>query len=159
MPPFIKKFGGIAIAIVVALGWFGFNTWKAKAGAPEVGECVVVTGSATDADVEVTDCDDSDVVYEVVAKGDCDQWEDEISTTVNGKEAVKLCLWPTVDAGTCLKPAANSMVETSDCASAGQDGFEIVATFDSSTGKCPKNSQPIVNELRDLKICVGPAKG
>lgn len=154
----LKKFAGIGIAIVIALGWWGFSTWKAKADAPEVGDCVTVSGSSTDAEVETADCGGADVLYKVMSDdGKCDETEVSYTVEVRGSDAVNLCLDWAVEEGDCVK-IGGSIDEKVDCAENKGDTtvWTIVAVGDSAKDACPKKSQAAPNVTRDTLICAAP---
>jgi hypothetical protein len=155
------KFGGIAIAILIAVGFFAFNSFKAKSEAPEVGECVTVSGSLTDAEVDTDDCGGSDVLYKVVADdGECDEFELNYTVEVRGTDAVDLCLFYEVAAGDCIKfMGMSSADEKVDCTDS--KGDEMVAKvlavdYDAADAECPKGTvEPMKNVMRDATICLG----
>lgn len=155
----LKKIGGVVVAIAIGLGWWGFSTWKAKSDAPEVGKCVVLSGSTTDADVEEADCGGDDVLFKVMADdGDCDTTEASYTVEVNGSDAVNLCLDWAVDDGTCVK-AGNAtefdkIVECSEKSATPGEILQIVSTEDGADAKCGKQETPLPNEKRDYTFCV-----
>jgi hypothetical protein len=151
----LRKLIGVGVAIAIGVGWWGFNLIKEKATAPDVGECVTVSGPSSDVEVEDADCGDDDVLYKVVGKGECDEIEDSVVTEIDGKEAVTLCLWPDVADGSCIRSTISEFSTLIDCAEADSDTFKIVASLDDASEACPKRSEPLTNETRDLVICVG----
>jgi hypothetical protein len=154
----LKRFIGVGVAIVIALGWWGFSTWKAKSDAPEVGKCVTVSGSASDAEVEEADCGGDDVLYEVVADdGKCDPTEVNYTVEVRGSDAVDLCLDWSVEAGDCVKTGSDFDVKVDCDENKGDDTvWQIVEVGDSADGTCPKKSQSAPNQTRDTLICAAP---
>lgn len=152
----LKRLIPVGVAIVVALGWWGFNTFKAKADAPEVGECVTISGSATDAEVEAAECGGDDVLFKVTADdGDCDLTEGNYTVEVRGSDAVDLCLFYEVEAGDCIKGGAiETKVACADHRKA-RDVVKVVSVADGAKGKCRK-SQPIANTKRDKLVCIAP---
>ena len=149
---------GIGVAIAIGLGWWGFSTFKEKASAPDVGTCVTVSGTISDADVEEADCGGDDVLYKVTADdGDCDPSEVNYTVEVNGSDAVDLCLFWEVEAGDCIKEGATSD-EKVDCASnKGATVAKVVSVEDSADAKCgSKQEFNFVNEKRDVTVCIAP---
>jgi len=162
----VKRFGGIAVGVVVAIvvlalklgGGFGIGFLSAKASAPDVGDCVNVTGTASSPDIKKTDCDDA--FYKVVSDdGDCDPNEDEFTEEVTGAKAVDLCLFVNAEPGDCLRenPATPSGGEHVDCAgNEGQPGVVRVVSLGSSDEAQCKKQQSIVDETRNLTLCFAP---
>lgn len=152
----VKRLIPVGVAIVVALGWWGFSTFKAKAEAPEVGECVTISGSASDAEVEAADCGGNDVLFKVTADdGDCDLTEGNYTVEVRGSDAVDLCLFYEVEAGDCIKGGTiETKVACADHKSA-RDVVKVVSVSDDVTARC-KKSQPIANTKRSTLVCVAP---
>lgn len=154
----LRNLIGIGVAVAIGLGWWGFNTFKEKASAPDVGECVTVSGTISNAEVEEAKCGADDVLYKVTAdKGDCDPNEDTYTVTVQGSDAVKLCLFWEVEAGDCVKEGTTGS-EKVDCASnKGSTVAKVVSVEDKANAKCASQEEyPIVNEKRDVTICVTP---
>lgn len=155
----LRRLIGIGVAIAIALGWWGFNTFKEKAGAPDVGECVSLSGSATDAEVDEADCGGDDIIYKVMSDdGDCDPVELSYTASVNGSDVVDLCLFWELEPGDCLKQGTDKD-EKVDCDEAKGDQLtaKVVSIEDSATAKCAsKREFPVVNEKRDLTFCLGP---
>jgi hypothetical protein len=162
----VKKLGGIAIALVVALivialkfgGGFGLGFLSAKANAPDVGDCVMVTGTTSNPDIDTVDCDEA--FYKVTADdGDCDVNEDEYTIEVTGAKAVDLCLFVNADAGDCLRedPSSPAGATRVDCkANKGQPAVvKVLSLGDSADAKCP-DAQAIVDDKRHLTLCFGP---
>lgn len=154
----VRNLIGVGVAIALGLGWWGFNILKEKASAPDVGECITVSGPTSNVETEEADCGDDDVLYKVVGKDDCDDVEDSVVTEIDGKEAVTLCLWPDVEDGTCVRSPIAQLSSVVDCAAADANTFKIVASLEGANEKCPKNAEPIVNETRDLVLCIGAPK-
>jgi hypothetical protein len=160
----LKKFGGIGVAILVALGFFAFNTIRAKAGAPEVGECVVVSGPANNVEVDTKKCGDDQVIWKVTSDdGNCDEIERNYTVEVKGSKAVDLCLDFDLAAGDCIKVTQDdSTIETpAACSEKSNRTTAIVkvASVDkaSSKAKCAKNAYAYSNATRNSTICFVPA--
>jgi hypothetical protein len=156
----LRKLIGVGVAIAIGVGWWGFNTFKEKAGAPDVGECVTVSGSSFDADVDEADCGGDDVLYKVVDdEGDCDTLaEVDYTVEVNGNDAVKLCLAWEVEAGDCVD-GSGDIERKVDCASSkgGTDVYRVTTVEDTSTASCAKKQDiPVPNKKRDVLVCVTP---
>lgn len=156
----LRRLIGVGVAIAIGIGWWGFSSFKAKADAPDVGECVTVSGTATDADVDEADCGDDGVLYKVTADdGDCDVNEVNYTVTIEGgKDAVDLCLFWEVEPGDCLKQGTDKD-ELVDCEATKGDTLtaNVESVEDSASAKCASKRQfPVVNEKRDLVVCLGP---
>ncbi|PWN04841.1 hypothetical protein DJ010_04350 [Nocardioides silvaticus] len=155
----LRNLIGIGVAIAIGLGWWGFSTFKEKADAPDVGECVTVSGTTTDADVEEAECGGDDVLYKVTADdGDCDL-ESEVNYTVevNGSDAVDLCLFWEVEPGDCIKEGTTSD-EKVDCATnKGTTVAKVVSVEDSADAKCASKQEfAFANKKRDVTVCITP---
>ncbi|KAA1427395.1 LppU/SCO3897 family protein [Nocardioides antri] len=155
----LRRFIGIGVAIAIALGWWAFGSFRASSGAPEVGECVTVGGSTTDAEVEEAECGGDDVLYKVVADdGACDVIEVNYTVSVSGKDAVDLCLEWEVEPGDCVKVGTDKDDKV-DCASAkgDTDVVKVVSVEDGASRTCAKKNQLArANKTRDQLICVVP---
>lgn len=157
MSTVLKRFGGIAVAIIVALGWWGFSTWKAKADAPNVGECVTVSGSASDADVKKATCGDDDVLYKVMSDdGECDATEVSYTVEVRGNDAVSLCLFWQVKEGDCIKQGTSSDTKVScdEKSTPGAPIGKVVSVEDSGDATCGKGETPFANAKRSVTVCL-----
>jgi len=160
----VKRLGGIGVAILVALGFFAFNTIRAKAGAPDVGDCVVVTGSATNADVDTKKCGGDKVIWKVTADdGKCDEIERNYTVEVKGSTAVNLCLDFDLAKGDCIRiNQDDSIIETAAaCTDKAPRNSAIVkvASVDKTTakGKCAKDAYTYANVTRSTTICFAQA--
>ncbi|UMG91333.1 hypothetical protein [Nocardioides sp. TF02-7] len=150
----LRRLAPLVVAAAVALGWWGFNTFQAQADAPEVGDCVTISGSGTDVEVETAACGGDDVLFEVTADdGECDPYEANYTTTVNGSDAVDLCLFYEVEAGDCVDVGGEVEAKV-DCSATGPDVWKVASTADDAAAACRKREMPIVNELRDRRVCV-----
>lgn len=159
---FASRFGkraiGLVVVVAVGLGIQYFRTESAKSGAPEVSDCVVVTGSGTNADVKKASCK-GDALYKVTAKdAACDKIELEYTMTFGEGDdpAVKLCLDYNVEAGDCIKVAATNQPDVLvDCkANVGaQDVVLITKVNSSAADPCPKGSRKVANTKRDTSVC------
>jgi hypothetical protein len=154
----LRRIIGVGVAIAIAIGWWGFNTFRAKAEAPNVGECVTVGGAATDADVDEADCGGDDVLYKVTADdGDCDINEVNYTVSVKGSDAVDLCLFWEVEEGDCIKEGTSSDVKVSCADNKGTTIAKVVSIEDSATAKCASKKEfAFVNEKRDVTVCITP---
>jgi hypothetical protein len=160
----LKKFSGIGVALLVALGFFAFNTIRAKAGAPEVGDCVVVSGTATNVDVHTKKCGGKDVIWKVTADdGKCDEVERNYTVEVKGSKAVDLCLDYDLAAGDCIKISQDdSAIETAAACtdkSTRTTAIVKVASVDtkSAKGTCAEDAYTYANTTRSRTICFAEA--
>ncbi|GAA3828945.1 LppU/SCO3897 family protein [Nocardioides panacisoli] len=153
--------GGLVIVLVVVAlkfgaGW-GIGFLGAKADAPDVGKCVTLSGSSTDANADEATCGADGVLYKVVSdNGSCDDTELSYTISVTGKDAADLCLAWDVEAGDCVKiNGINDPDEKVACSPAtdGSTVVKITAVLDSAGGQCPKGSQGVANKTRDTKLC------
>jgi hypothetical protein len=164
----LKRFGGIGAAIVIAIvvlalkfgAGLGIGFLGAKAEAPDVGQCVTVSGSSTDADVDEADCDDDGVLYKVQSDdGKCDPSEVKYTVEVTGgADAVHLCLDWDVAAGECVK-IGTDFDELVDCKEKGSQAIpivRIVSVEDGADAKCAKKAIAAPNQKRDFTICAVP---
>jgi hypothetical protein len=151
--------GLVIIAIVIALkfgaGW-GIGFLGAEAAAPDVGDCVTLTGSSTDANADTATCGGDGVLYKVVAdNGSCDDTELSYTISVTGKDAADLCLAWEVKTGDCVKiNGINDPDEKVACTppTDGSTVVKITAVLDSSDGKCPGGSQGLANKTRQQAL-------
>ena len=149
--------GLVVILVVIALkfgaGW-GIGFLGAKATAPDVGDCVTVSGETSNVDVHKATCGDENVVYKVQSKsGSCDTNEDEVTYTVGGKEAVDLCLFLDVQKGDCLQAGSDSFVHLVSCTAPGGQVIKIADVLDSADGTCPKGTSALTDKTRDVALC------
>lgn len=155
----VRRLIGIGVVIAIAVGWYAFDNFRAKSGAPEVGQCVTVGGSSTDAEVDEADCDDDEVLYKVVADdGGCDVIEVNYTVSVRDNNAVDLCLEWDVEAGECVKVGTNKD-ELVDCAATKGDTevVKVVSVDEGAKGRCAsKKELARANQKRDTLICVVP---
>lgn len=162
----LKKFGGIGVAIVIGIvvialkfgAGFGIGFLGAKSGAPDVGQCVTLSGSSSDAEIDEADCDDDGVLYEVMSDdGDCDDVEINYAEAVAGKDAVDLCLFWNVDKGECVEIGDNRD-DLVDCKAKKGDRntWKVVSLEDSAKAKCKKPARAYPNVKRDLAYCLSP---
>lgn len=152
----LRNLIGIGVAIALGLGWWAFDSFRAKSGAPDVGECVTVSGTATDAEVDDAECGDDDVLYKVTADdGDCDVNEVNYTVTVNGSDAVDLCLFWEVEKGDCIKSGTDKD-EKVDCKDyiGDQNVGKVASVSDDAAGKCKKQEFAFANEKRDTLVCI-----
>lgn len=107
----IKKLAAGGVGVIVFIGlialkfgaFTGLGFLAEKAGAPDVGDCVVLSGSADNADVKTKKCG-SDTLWKVVADdGKCDEIETSYTVTITGAKAVNLCLAEDVAVGECIE--------------------------------------------------------
>lgn len=157
----LAKLGGVGIAIIVALGFFAFDIIKEKAAAPEVGDCVVVTGGSEKAEVDTKKCG-KDTLWKVAADdGKCDEMENTYFVEVNGKNAVNLCLAHDVTVGECIEIAddLNVMDKTVACSAKPANKAVIVKVTKIDTAsadvKCGKDEFALPNVTRKTSMCVG----
>jgi hypothetical protein len=155
----LRRFIGIGVAIAIGLGWWAFSSFKEKASAPEVGECVIVGGTTVDAEVDEADCGGDDVLYKVAADdGECDVIEVNYTVEVNGSDAVNLCLEWDVQSGDCVRLGTDKD-ERVDCAATKGDTevVKVASVNDGASGTCAKKQElPRPNKKRDVLTCVVP---
>lgn len=147
----------IAVLVLIGIGITAYQKNKDKEDAPDVGECVTVTGSFASAEVEEAECGAEGVLYKVTSdEGDCDPNESNYTVTYDdGDKAVDLCLWWDVEEADCLKLGVNTEEKVScDEATAAGDVYEVTAVHDSAGEKCGRTELPIPNEKRDELVCL-----
>jgi hypothetical protein len=165
MPTILKKLGPIAVVLLVALAFFGYQTFQAKGDAPKVGDCVSVSGDATDAELDAADCGRDDVLFKVVSDdGKCDATENNYTIEVDGplftsSDAVDLCLFPEVAKGDCIDIGDEKTIESKVPCTQKQGTGAIVKVLkaDYANGKatCPKRSFAMSNKKRGATLCLG----
>ena len=164
----IKRITGGAVGLVVILvvialkfgaGW-GIGFLGAKAGAPDVGECVTLSGSSTDAQADKATCGADGVLYKVVSDdGDCDDTEINFTESVSGAEAANLCLAWSIEDGTCVQlsqsiTTADKIVDCSQKSTTPGDVVRLVSVEDGADAKCEKPAIAVPNEKRDFTLCL-----
>lgn len=159
----LAKLGGIGVAIVIALGFFAFNMIKEKASAPEVGECVILTGGSDTADVETKECG-AETLWKVASDdGKCDETETSYFVEVRGAKAADLCLTYDLSVGECFESVddTSTIEKPAACtAKAPANGIIIKTTKvnpDSEKIKCGKKAVPVGNVTRHTSVCIAPA--
>ncbi len=158
----LKRLIGVGVSIglllLIGVGWTAWNKYQEKEDAPDVGECITVSGPAADVEVDEAECGGDDVLYKVTADdGDCDPNEVSYTVSIDGSDAVNLCLFYSVEEGDCIKIGVDRD-EKIECSEAKNDGnyAEVVAVHDTADEKCGKTDFAFVNEKRDELICLGP---
>lgn len=166
-----KKLGGGLIGLIVVVGvialkigaGMGIGFLGAKASAPDVGDCVVVSGSADKADVDTKKCG-ADTLWKVASDdGKCDEMETNYYVEVTGAKAVNLCLAYDVAVGECVKVSTAATSSTMDkqvaCSTKpGADEVVVKVTKIDTTSakvKCGKQEFALPNVTRKTSICVG----
>lgn len=152
----------IALALAVYFGWDTLREKKAEADAPQVGDCLIITGSLSNADDKDVACDDATATYEVVGDdGECDKTELSYTITLGDTSdqgnVADLCLAWNAKEGDCFR--INGVTEPDEkvaCTTEGDTVYKVVAAFDSASEKCPKGSKGFANKKRDRLVCFGP---
>ena len=165
-----KKLGGI-IGLIVVVGvialkigaGMGIGFLGAKAGAPDVGDCVVLSGSADEADVDTAKCG-RETLWKVASDdGKCDEMETNYYVEVTGAKAVNLCLGHDVAVGECLEFSTSDSQTAMDkqvaCSTKpGADEVVVKVTrIDTASAKvkCGKKEIALPNVTRKTSMCVG----
>ena len=166
-----KKLGGGIIGLIVVVGvialkigaGMGIGFLGAKAGAPDVGDCVVLSGSADKADVDTADCG-KETLWKVASDdGKCDDMETNYYVEVTGAKAVNLCLAHDVAVGECLEVSTSNSQSAMDkqvaCSTKpGADEVVVKVTKIDTTSakvKCGKKEIALPNVTRTTSRCVG----
>ncbi|KRB77815.1 hypothetical protein ASE01_06370 [Nocardioides sp. Root190] len=155
----IAKLGGVGIAIIVAVVfYFVQNKGQekiAEANAPEVGQCLSVTGTIN-AKHEEQKCADLAATYKVTAdNGDCDENETTYKISLgsgNSANVADLCLALNANEGDCLSLGA-STEEKVDCAATKGTSLKV-ASVGKSGDTCASPGQPLEYTKRDLLYCL-----
>lgn len=158
----LLKVGGVVVALLIAGGVYFFQYAQAKVSAPDVGECVQVTGTSTDAEIESLDCDSMDASLKVVGDdGNCDETEINFTSVITGRggerTAADLCLDVNAKAGDCFEQPGMDPPAKVECSKAGgATAFKVAFVSDTSSDKsqCPKKSVAVANKTRDTLICI-----
>lgn len=155
----IAKLGGVGIAIIIGIVFYfvqGKGQEKiAEANAPEVGQCLSVTGTIN-AEHKEHDCGDLAATYKVTADdGACDANETtykiSLGTSDSGNVA-DLCLALNAAEGDCLALSA-STEEKVDCAATKGTSLKV-ASVGKAGSDCATPGQPLEYEKRDILICL-----
>ncbi|KRB77816.1 hypothetical protein ASE01_06375 [Nocardioides sp. Root190] len=151
--------GGGAVALVV----IGSDAVKEavddiadeRVDAPEVGECLSVTGTIN-AEHETHDCDELDATYEVTSDdGDCDENETTYVISLgtgNTGNVADLCLILNADEGDCLSLGV-STEEKVDCAATKGTSLKV-ASVGNAGDTCAVPGQPLEYATRDVLLCL-----
>ena len=154
----------IALAVglaVVFVGVFLFQKAQNKITGPKVGDCVSISGSSFNADLDKLSCADADATFVVTAtNGDCDDVEVTYEETVNGGKTQELCLWYNVAKGDCIEVslAGTSPDKKVECTAAtGSSVGKVIKVADDASASCPKNTVEegaIANTKRNKLLCL-----
>ena len=167
----LLKLGSVGVGIVVLVVIGGIKYFAAEkvtekveeAKAPEVGQCLIMTGSSFDADHEEVDCAAADAVYKVVSdKGGCDDAELNYTISVGRVDSgnvADLCLALNAEKGDCFTIGGMSTPSTKVACTEGAGDSSVVKVV--SVGKageqCANGSQPLENKKQKTLLCLGPA--
>ena len=151
---------GTGVAIVLALG-IGFAVKKfqekdAEGDAPQVGDCLAVTGTVN-ADHTEHGCGDAEATYKVTADdGGCDtnetSYKISLGTDSDAGNVADLCLALNAAEGDCFNLGATGE-EKVDCAATKGTSLKV-ASVGKAGDKCAGGSQPLENKKRDILICL-----
>lgn len=157
-----------AVLVVAVLGVGAFFIWQniQKEAALAVGNCLVFTGTPTDADHELVECDDTSVYSEYVGEvidgdGQCTDPQSasytisETDRSGNPTDVSKItCLVPQLFEGQCyaqLPEGSVNDLEPVDCSS---KDFEVIAATDESEAQCEEGSEPISFTVPARTYCI-----
>ena len=163
----LLKLGSIGVAVIVmavigGIKYFGTEKLE-EAKAPDVGECLIMTGSSFDADHKEVDCGDAEAVYKIVSdKGSCDDAELNYTISVgsaNSGNVADLCLALNAKKGDCFDLGGMSTPATKVACTEGASNTSVVKVV--SVGKageeCANGAQPLENKKQKTLVCLGPA--
>lgn len=164
----LTKLGGVAVAIVIAVVVIGVKQFGSekieKANAPDVGECMNVTGTLASPDDDSIDCGDPSATFKVVGDdGSCDEAELNYTISTGSKDSgniANLCLELNAAKGDCFDNLTSDTLPASKIACKGankQTALRIGAVGKAGT-KCGKGTEGVVNKTRKTVICVGPVR-
>lgn len=129
----------VVLGLIAAIG-LGFAVWQlTKAGDPKVGDCVVVTGSGTDVEMDKDSCDDKEkVTYEVIkvakSSSECGD-ESYVTQTRNDKDVKTFCIRPNLHEGVCYKEAGTGDDVEIDSA-CGSGSVKVVEVHNEDGASC-----------------------
>ncbi|MGO1384674.1 MAG: LppU/SCO3897 family protein [Arachnia sp.] len=156
------------VLVVVFLGVTAFFVWQniQKDAALAVGNCLVFTGTPTDADHELVDCDDSSVYSEYVGEvidgdGQCSDPQSasytisESDRSGDTTDVTKItCLVPQLFEGQCyasLPEGSVNDLEVVDCAN---QEFEVTSVVDGIDAECAEGSEAIAFAVPERTYCI-----
>ena len=157
----LKKLGGVAIAIVVALVFFVVRSKGEEkveqSKAPDVGECVYFKKEgANDKPVDAS-CGSDKSSHKVVGdSGKCGENETTYQVTRGGSTSdaiVELCMVLDAKKGDCFDIQEESKVP---CASSKTSSVLRVTSVGKAKAKCGGQSQPLAYPKRDTTLCLVP---
>lgn len=156
----LKKLGGVALAIVVAVGIF-FVKSKGEdkveqSKAPDVGECVYFKKDGTNDKPVDADCGSATSSHKVVGdKGGCGENETtyKVSRGTSSGAIVELCMVLDAKKGDCFNISEEAKVP---CASNKTSSVVRVTSVGKAKAKCAGQAQPLVYAERDTSICLVP---
>lgn len=132
------RLAAVVVVIVVAVLGYVSVFARSDATAAKVGDCVSVTGSASDARARRVACSDSSALYVVTAAGpkvNCDS--SEVTYTGGARDRVRLCLFYNVRVGDCLAPGQGGGPDTKAPCAPGRLKVVYVDTSSADETKCP----------------------
>ncbi|MCX6399540.1 MAG: hypothetical protein NTX33_06400 [Propionibacteriales bacterium] len=158
--------GAVAIFVVVAVAYL-FTRGEdevAAADAPEVGECLAMSGTLAVSEHEEKDCGDAAAAYVVTSdKGGCDKAAElpyKISSSdKKDGDLADLCLDLNASEGDCftLKNAESFSVKIACDEAEGDPNAVRIVSIGKSADQCVTGTQPRKNATRDTLLCLGPA--
>ncbi|MVU79900.1 hypothetical protein GPX89_21980 [Nocardia sp. ET3-3] len=127
----------------------------------DIGDCVKLGGTTTDATIDKATCGSQDANYKVTGKvpknAQCGKGSDQVYyETLNGVETGALCL--TVDwvVGDCMEMGTD-VAHRIPCTTRGaNDGVQVLSILQNATSvdDCPGDSQGYVYDDRQVVVCV-----
>ena len=168
-----KRFGArkvigiiVAVAVLGAGGWTLWQHFKTNENL-QVGNCLVITGTRTDAQEEKVDCSDkSKFSYEVSQtvsdSSSCPEntTSYEISSKSRGgsSRTVKaVCLVPNLHQDVCYKSSSSSTADF-DVAECGSADFKVTKRIDQANASCEDNERDLTYTTPARTYCLGEAQ-
>ena len=168
-----KRFGArkiisiiVAVAVLGAGGWTLWQHFKTNENL-QVGNCLVITGTTTNAQEEKVDCSDkSKFSYEVsqVVSDTSSCPENTTSYEISSKSrggssrTVKaVCLVPNLHQDVCYKSSSSSTADF-DVAECGSADFKVTKRIDQANASCEDNERGLTYTTPARTYCVGKAR-
>lgn len=160
----IGRLVGFGVGVALLVGGYLLLVSSERPSAPGVGACVDVTGTASDADIEVLDCAEPDATYRVTGSpgspgsdGSCDEAELTYAARAGGGAGdVRLCLTYNAEPGDCFAIAAAGADQKVACRGAGANVRRVLAVAQDAEAACPRaTTLEVPNATRDSLVCFG----
>ena len=157
---------GVLVVVLLSVG--AFFVWQnvQKDAALAVGNCLVFTGTSTDADHELVECDDTSVYSEYVGEvidgdGQCADPQaasytiSETDRSGDTTDVTKItCLVPQLFEGQCYAQLPEGSVNDLEPVDCGSKDFEVTKVTESSATQCDEGSEAITFTVPARTYCI-----